>query len=70
MVEAARHQGRKPQARFLLRLVELHRQIDITDLERAPRVGTEDPELADPRQIATLTLHHATEESLEPPPRL
>jgi hypothetical protein len=70
MVEAARHQSRKPQAHFLLRLVELHHQIDITDLERAARVGTEDPDLAHPRHVATLSVHHATQESLDPPARL
>jgi hypothetical protein len=49
MVEAARHQGREPSARFILCLVELHRQIDIADLERAARIGAEDPDLAHPR---------------------
>jgi hypothetical protein len=70
MVEAARHQGRKPEARFLLRLVELHDQIDITDLERTARIGTKDPDLAHPRHVATLAVHETTQESLDPPARL
>jgi hypothetical protein len=43
MVEAARHQGREPSPGLVLRLVDLHRQIDITDLERPARIGAEDP---------------------------
>jgi hypothetical protein len=35
MVETARHQGREPAARFVLRLIELDRQIDIAHLKRA-----------------------------------
>ena len=42
MVEAARHQGREPDAGLFLRLVELHRQIHIADIERAAGVGAED----------------------------
>src|SRR5262245_54912475 len=38
MVEAARHHGREPNAGLVLRLVELHRQIHIADIERAAGV--------------------------------
>ncbi len=70
MVETARHQSREPAAGLILRLVELHRQIDVADLERAARIGAEDPDLAHPRQVAAPTVLHATEETLDPPRRL
>jgi hypothetical protein len=70
MVEAARHQRRKPAPGLVLRLVELHRQIDVADLERAARIGAEDPDLAHPRQVATLAVRDVTEETLDPPRRL
>jgi hypothetical protein len=70
MVETARHQGREPPPGLVIRLVELHRHIDIADLERAARIGAEDPDLAHPRQVATLALHDALEEALDPPGRL
>ena len=70
MVEAAGHQGREPAPSLVLRLVELHRQIDVADLERAARIGAEDPDLAHPQQIATLASHSATEETLDPSRRL
>jgi hypothetical protein len=66
MVAAARHQGREPSPGLVLRLVELHRQIDITDLERPARIGAEDPDLAHPRQVATLAVRDVTEETLDP----
>ena len=70
MVEATRHQGREPAARFVLRLIELHRQIDIADLERAARIGTEEPDLAHPRHVMTLASHEALDKTAEPPRRL
>jgi hypothetical protein len=70
IVEAAGHEGRKPQPGLVLRLVELHRQVDIADLERATRIGAEDPNLTHPRQIATLTAHDALEKTIDPPRRL
>jgi hypothetical protein len=66
MVEAARHTGCKPTAGLLLCLVELHRQIDIADLERAARVGAEDPDLAHPRQVAALAIHNALDKTSDP----
>jgi hypothetical protein len=53
VVEAARHEGREPAAGLVLALVELHRQIDIADLERAARIGAEDPDLTHAGQIPT-----------------
>src|SRR6266536_1496293 len=70
MVETARHQSREPAAGLILRLVELHRPIDVADLERAARIGAEDPDLAHPRQVATLAVRDANEETLDPPRRL
>src|SRR6266511_1352406 len=70
MVEAARHEGREPPPGLVLRLVALHRQIDVADLERAPRIGAEDPDLAHPRQVATLATHDSTEKTIDPPRRL
>ena len=70
VVEPACHQGREPDTGLVLRLVELHRQIDIADLERTPRIGAEDPDLAHPRQIATLALDHASEQTFDPLRRL
>ncbi len=70
MVEAARHEGREPPPGLVLRLVELHRQIDVADLERATRIGAEDPDLANPRQVATLAVRDLIEETLDPPRRL
>src|SRR6266542_1161317 len=70
MVETARHQSREPAAGLILRLVELHRQIDVADLDRAARIGAEDPDLAHPRQVATLAVRDANEETLDPPRRL
>ena len=61
MVEAARHQGREPDAGLFLRLVELHRQIHIADIERAAGVGAED-------QLKTETLRRkATSASARAP---
>jgi len=54
MVEAARHQGLEPDAGLFIRLVELHRQIHIADIERAAGVGAEDPDLAHPKQVGAL----------------
>src|SRR6266511_4948270 len=48
VVEAARHRGREPAPGLVLRLVELHRQIDVADLKRAARIQAEDPDLAHP----------------------
>jgi hypothetical protein len=67
MVEAARHQGREPAPGLVIRLVELHRHIDIADLERAAHIGAEDPDLAHPRQVTTFALRDALEEALDPP---
>jgi hypothetical protein len=53
MVEAAGEPDREPLAGFILRLVELQRQIDIADLERAAHIGAEDPDLTHPRRVAT-----------------
>ena len=63
MVEAAGHQGHEPARSLVLGLVELHGQIDIADLERAARIGAEDPDLAHPRHIATLAAHNAPQKS-------
>lgn len=68
-VQAAYYEGREPATGFILRLVELHRHIDVADLERTARVGAEDPDLAHPRQVATLGVH-AAEETLDPSRRL
>jgi hypothetical protein len=70
VVEAARHQGRKPAPRLVPRLVELDHEIDIADLERAARIGTEDPHLAHAWQVATIAAHDAFEERLDPLRRL
>jgi hypothetical protein len=70
MVEAARHQGREPHSGLVLRLVELHRQIDIADLERAARRGAEHPDLAHPRHVATLATYDALKNTADPPGRL
>ena len=65
MVKAADEPGREPLAGLVLRLVELHRQIDIADLERAARIRAEDPDLAHPRHVATLATRNAIEETLD-----
>src|SRR5436309_11337733 len=70
MVEAAGEPGREPSAGLVLRLVKLHRQIDIADLERAARIGAEDPDLPHPRQVATLAVLHAIDDAVDPPRRL
>jgi hypothetical protein len=70
MVEAARHQRRKPAPGLVLRLVELHRQIDVADLERAARIGAEDPDLAHARHIAPLAGRDAAEKTVDPLRRL
>ena len=70
MIEAARHQGREPAAGLVLRLLELHRQIDIADLERAARIGAEDPDLTHPRQVPALAGHDASEKTVYPLRRL
>jgi hypothetical protein len=70
MVEAGRHQGREPAPGLVLRLIELHRQIDIADLERVARIRAEDPHLAHPRQVETLAARDTTEETLDPSRRL
>jgi hypothetical protein len=65
MVEAARHQGREPHAGLVLRLVELHRQVHIADIERAAGVGAEDPDLAHTRQVGAVTAYDASEQSFD-----
>jgi hypothetical protein len=70
MVEAARHQGREPASGLVLRLVELHRQIHIADIERAAGVGAEDPNLAHPRQVGAVTANDAREQTFDPLRRL
>ena len=70
MIEAARHQGRDPAAGLILRLLELHRQIDIAHLERAACIRAKDPDRAHPRQVPTLCTGKTTEESLDPLRRL
>lgn len=69
MVEAARHQGREPPSRFVLRLVELHRQIDVADLERAARERTKYPDLTNTSEVAALGPDYAPEQGVEPPRR-
>jgi hypothetical protein len=70
MVEAARHQGREPDAGLVLRLVELHRQIHIAEIERAAGVEAEDPDLAHPRQVGAVTANDASEQTFDPLRRL
>src|SRR6266540_3031479 len=67
MVEAAGEPGREPSAGLVLRLLKLHREINIADLERAARIRAEDPDLAHPRQVATLAVLHAIDEAVDPP---
>jgi hypothetical protein len=69
MVEAARHQHREPSTRFVLCLVELHRQIDVADLERAAREGTKYPDLTNTSEVAAIRPDYALEEGVEPPRR-
>jgi hypothetical protein len=70
MVETARHLGREPAARFVLRLIELDRQIDIAHLERAACVGAKNPDFAHPRHVPTLATHEALDKSADPLRRL
>ena len=70
MVEAARHQGREPNAGLVLCLVELHRQIHIAGIERAAGVGAEDPDFAHPRQVGAVTANDASEQTFDPLHRL
>jgi hypothetical protein len=66
----ARQQGREPDAGLVLCLVELHRQIDIADIERTAGVGAEDPDLAHPRQVGAATGNDASEQTFDPLRRL
>jgi hypothetical protein len=70
MIEATCEQGRKPTPYLVLGLVELDRQIDITDVKRATRVGTEDPYPPHAREIAPFAARHAAEEPIDPLRRL
>jgi hypothetical protein len=63
MVVATGHQGREPSTRLVHRLVELHREIDIADLECAARIGAKGPDLAHPWQVSTLAVCDALEET-------
>jgi DNA-binding beta-propeller fold protein YncE len=65
MVEAAGEQRREPLASLVSRLVELDCQIYVAHFRGAARIGAEDPNLAHPRQVATLATHDAIEETLD-----
>jgi hypothetical protein len=66
MVKAAGEESGDPAASFVLRLVELHREIDVTYLERATRVGAEDPDLTHATEVATVCLDDTLEEGVDP----
>lgn len=70
MIEATGETGCEPTTRLVLRLIELHCQVDVAHLECAARVGAEDPNLAHARQVRALTTHYANKQSVNPPCRL
>lgn len=69
VIETTREQRREPASGLVACLVELDREIDVTDLERPARVRAKDPHFPDARQIATVASRHAGEQALDPPRR-
>lgn len=66
MVETASKRCREPASRLVLRLIELDRQIDVTDLDCPTRVRAEDPDLAHPRHVPTVAARDKLEQALDP----
>jgi len=65
VVEAAGERCREPTSRLVLRLIELDRQIDVTDLDCPTSVRAEDPDLAHPRHVPTVAARDKLEQALE-----
>jgi hypothetical protein len=65
VVEAASERCGEPTSRLVLRLIELDRQIDVTNVQCPTRVRAEDPDLAHPRQVPTVAARDKLEQALD-----
>ena len=70
MVETTREQRREPPSRLVLSLVELHREIDVADLDGAPCIRAEHPYFPNARQVLPVAKRDALQQRLDPLCRL